>query len=101
MLINDFNDDEFVNIINNELVIVDFYADWCGPCKMLSNEINSLIKKNNNLIVLKVNVDRHSILAKKFGVMTIPTMILFKDGKEIKKNIGYINVNEIEKWIKL
>ena len=99
MIIKDFNQDDFENIISNNKVILDFYADWCGPCKMLSKVLDEFILNNKDLIILKINVDKHINLAKKYGVMTIPTLVLYENGKLVKKNMGYIRLDELEKWI--
>ena len=80
-----------------EKVLVDFYADWCGPCKMLSPVLE---KVSSPIKVLKVNVDTHESLARKYGVMSIPTLILFDSGKEIKKNIGFIGESQLEQFLK-
>lgn len=79
-----------------EKVLVDFYANWCGPCKMIAPELE---KAQGNLKVIKVDVDEFEDLAKEYGVMSIPTLILFEDGKEIKRNIGFIDRDRIEKFI--
>ena len=77
----------------NELkeIIVDFYADWCGPCKMVGAELEEL----NELNVLKVNVDDYPAIATKYGVMSIPTIIKFNNSEEIKKVIGYRTKEEL------
>lgn len=80
---------------SNELVLVDFYADWCGPCKMLA----PILEQIDSIDVLKINVDEFPDLAAKFGVMSIPTLILFRDGKEVKKEIGFRNLDDIKKMI--
>lgn len=80
-----------------EKVLVDFYADWCGPCKMLSPVLE---KFTSPIKVIKVNVDIHESLARKYGVMSIPTLILFDSGKEIKKNIGFIGESQLEQFLK-
>ena len=72
-------------------VIVDFYADWCGPCKMLGP-----VLEETNFNVLKVNVDDFQELAIKYGVMSIPTLIRFKNGEEVKKVIGFRTKEELE-----
>ena len=72
-------------------VIVDFYADWCGPCKMLGP-----VLEETGFNVLKVNVDDFRELAVKYGIMSIPTLIKFKDGQEIKKVIGFRTKEELE-----
>lgn len=80
-----------------EKVLVDFYADWCGPCKMLSPVLE---KFSSSIKVIKVNVDTHESLARKYGIMSIPTLILFDSGKEIKKNIGFIGESQLEQFLK-
>ncbi|MBE6154158.1 MAG: thioredoxin [Firmicutes bacterium] len=79
------------DVITDGIWIVDFYADWCGPCKMLGPVLEQL--ENN---VLKVNVDSHEDLAKEFGVMSIPTICFFKGGELKHRKIGFINKTEIE-----
>lgn len=86
------NKDDFNNFIK-ERVLVDFYADWCGPCKMLA----PILKKVDNIDILKVNVDAFPDLAANYGIMSIPTLILFENGKEIKKEIGFKTLEEIKK----
>ncbi len=70
--------------------IVDFYADWCGPCKMLGKVLEEL-----DYNVLKINVDKFNGLATKFGVMSIPTVLFFKDGELKEKQIGFMDKKTI------
>lgn len=86
--------------INNGLVLVDFYATWCGPCKMMHPVIDSVVEENSNLKVLKVDIDQNEELARIYGVMSIPTLILFKDGKMIEKKLGFTPKEIINNWIK-
>ncbi|MCC0702862.1 thioredoxin [Clostridioides sp. ES-S-0049-02] len=100
------NNNEFINEVDNKegLVVVDFFATWCGPCKMLSPvyEVlgNEMSEKAN---FLKVDIDQSMELAQKFEVSTVPTVIIFKDGKPIDRLIGFIpkdNLkNKIESYI--
>ncbi len=83
------------DVIQNGVYLVDFYADWCGPCKMLGSVLEQLEGTN----IVKVNTDTHAELARDFGVMSIPTIVFFKDGKEVRKEIGFKPKEEIEKII--
>ncbi len=83
------------DILGNELTLVDFYADWCGPCKMLA----PILEQLENITIIKVNVDVHDELARKNGIMSIPTLIFYKDKKEVKKEIGLRSKAELEKII--
>lgn len=85
---------EFINEINEGLVLVDFYAEWCGPCKMLAPNLEKL-----DYNILKVDVDKFQDLAISYGVMSVPTLILFKDGKEVNKSIGYLDIDELKEMV--
>ena len=90
-----YNGENFDEIIKNR-VLVDFYADWCGPCKMLG----PVLEKVNDIDIIKVNVDMYGELSRKYGIMSIPCLILFEDGKEIKRNLGFISEDKIREFIK-
>lgn len=89
------NADDFNKLIKDK-VLVDFYADWCGPCKRLG----TILEEINSIDILKVNVDLFQDISNKYGVMSIPTLIIFDDAKEIKKSIGFKTKEELEEFIK-
>lgn len=90
---------DFKSLIEKE-AIVDFYANWCGPCKMFSPVFEEEADKYNNVNFVKVNVDECSDIAREYGVMTIPTVILFRDGKEVKRNIGFMSNDDLDIFLK-
>lgn len=94
------NEDNFDSLINDNLVLVDFFANWCGPCKMLSPILEGLADERGALKVVKVDVDECSNLAKNYGIMSIPALFLFKNGKLVSKKIGFMPESEIKEWIK-
>ena len=79
--------------------VVDFYATWCGPCKMFG-PIFEEVANTSNINFVKLDVDKAPDVARKYGVMTIPTIILFKDGKEIKRHTGFMSKEDLENFIK-
>ncbi len=93
------NSEEFKSLVleSKEPVLVDFYADWCGPCKMLSPIMDEISEENT---VYKINVDNDQDLAIQFGIMSIPCVIAFKEGKEINRIVGLTNKDAILKMIK-
>ena len=84
------NESEFnEKVAGSSVAMVDFWATWCGPCKMLAPVIEDIGKKyDGKAVVAKVDVDENQSLAAKYGVMSIPTVIFFKDGKEIDRKVG-------------
>lgn len=92
-MIKHINSDEFKKEVleSKEVVIVDFYADWCGPCRMLA----PILEEIEGVNIYKVNVDENSDLAIQYGIMSIPCLISFKDGKEYKKSIGLVEKEKI------
>lgn len=68
--------------------IVDFWADWCGPCRMIAPILEALDNEVADVTVMKVNVDQEPVLADRFGINAIPTLIFFKDGKPVKQKTG-------------
>lgn len=80
-------------------VLVDFFATWCGPCKMLSPVLEKVAEKHPDVKVVKVDVDQASDLASQYGVMGVPTMIVFKDGQIANKAVGYKSEAGVEALI--
>ncbi len=95
----EINSDEFKNevLTSKEPILVDFYADWCGPCKMLAPIMDEI---SENHKVYKVNVDQEEELAYQYGIMSIPCVIAFKDGKEFKRSVGLVDKETILEMIK-
>ena len=83
-------------VINSDkITIVDFYADWCGPCKMMSPIIDKIAEENDSIKVCKLNVDEAQDIAVKYNVMSIPTIIAFKNGMEFKRFVGVTSKDNI------
>ena len=90
------NEAEFANEVKDGLVLVDFYADWCGPCNAMSPVIEELAKElEGKAKVGKINVDENSDIAVEYNVMSIPTLIVFKNGKEEKRLVGLRDKEEL------
>ena len=81
-------------------VLVDFYADWCGPCKMMAPAVEALANEQDEVTVGKLNVDFAPELARAYKVMSIPTLILFKNGEAVEKRIGVQSKAELEALIR-
>ena len=88
MSVQKLNQNNFNNAIANGTALVDFYADWCGPCRMVSPIVDEIAEEQREITVGKVNVDDENALAMKYGVMSIPTLIVFKDGQEKTRIVG-------------
>ena len=90
------SEEEFEKEITEGHLLVDFSATWCGPCRMMEPVLEELSSK---IKVLKVDIDELEELTRKLGIMSVPTMIIYKDGKEVKKVIGYHSLDEMEQAI--
>ena len=97
-MIIDLKMEDFDTLIRDNLVIVDFYADWCAPCKMLGPILEEIALEKNMKLV-KVNVDNHEDLARTYKVMSIPYVLIFKNGEIVNKFIGYLPKSNILKEI--
>lgn len=84
---------------NNELVFVDFYADWCGPCKMVGPVVEKLADKNTDVVFAKVNVDHLPEVAGMYRIMSIPTLIVLKKGTPVTKQIGFASEADLQNLI--
>ena len=85
---------------SDKTVLVDFWAVWCGPCRMLSPVVDQVAEENPNIKVCKVNVDEEQQLAVKYGVMSIPTLLVFKGGELVNQSVRVIGKEEVLNLIK-
>ncbi|MEO9571018.1 MAG: thioredoxin [Polaribacter sp.] len=95
------NQTEYTNVIeNNSTVLLDFYTDWCGPCRTLLPTIHKLADElKDNITIKKINVDNNQELAAKFGIRNIPTLVFIKDGKAVEKHTGLITERNLRSKI--
>lgn len=91
---NNFND-----LVMSGKVLVDFFATWCGPCKMLTPILEELASDRSDTKIVKVDVDECEKIARQFGIMSIPTLMKFVDGKIIDKKVGFISKEELTTWL--
>ena len=88
---------DFKELIKKDKILIDFFATWCGPCRMLGPVLE---KVESKLKVVKVDVDKFEDLAREYGVMSIPTLVLSDEGAEIKRHVGFIDKSNLEKFLK-
>ena len=98
-MIKYLKNENFADEIKEGIILVDFYADWCGPCKMLSPIIDEVAQENDDIKVVKVNVDESSDIALEYKVMSIPTLVVIKNGQEVARSIGVIDKSEIKNML--
>ncbi len=92
---------EFESTISQPLVVIDFYAEWCMPCLMMAPIIEEMAEKFPEIKFAKINVDDNSEISRKFKVMSIPTIIFFKQGKEVERITGSLSSEQLEEKLKV
>lgn len=92
--------EEFIDATATGTVLVDFYANWCGPCKMLAPVLEQFANEVPEVEVVKVDVDGVPEVAKEYGIFSIPTLILFKEGTATDKQVGFMNINQLKTFAK-
>ena len=99
MKVNEVGENEFNDLlIHNDMVLADFNATWCGPCRMLK-PVMEKFSENTSVLVCSIDVDKNESLAQKYQIYSIPCVILFQNGIEIKRNIGYMSLDELEEFV--
>lgn len=100
MSVVSFNKDDLENVKNSgKIILLDFYADWCGPCRMLSPVVDEFAQENPDFVVGKINVDKEPELSEEFGVSSIPMLVVMKDGKILNKSVGAKSKQQILEMI--
>ena len=82
--------ENFNDLIKSGTHLVDFYAEWCGPCQMMAKELESLSNEDKNLEIVKIDIDKFPELAEKYFIMVVPTLKVYKQGKETNTSTGYL-----------
>ncbi len=97
----DITEKEFDRVINvkDKLLVLDFWATWCGPCRMLAPVLQTVETEYPDVVFGKINVDEEETLARRFGIVSIPTLVFMKNGVTVKKSVGYIDADELRALI--
>ena len=100
-MIIDITNENFENeVVKSDIpVLVDFWAEWCGPCRMIAPIVHEIAEQRSDIKVCKVNVDNNPQLCNQFGIDSIPTLLLFKNGEVAAKSVGYSNKAVLESFI--
>lgn len=96
---NELTDANFNEVVlkSDKPVLVDFWAEWCGPCQMLSPVVEELSKEyQGKALIGKLNVDNNPAIARQYGIMSIPTLLVFKNGKMVEKQVGFVQKHILE-----
>ena len=99
MAIIDLDSNNFKDFISNGKVLVDFNADWCGPCRMLAPVLERVSEKKEEVKFASLNIDENESIASKYNIYSIPCLIMFDNGKEIKRKVGFMNEDEVGAFI--
>jgi thioredoxin 1 len=99
-MVKQITDKEFDESIKTGKVLVDFYAEWCGPCKMLSPVVDELSEELKDVTFFKLNVDESDEVVRKYNVMSIPTLLVFENGELKNTSVGFKNKDEIKELLK-
>jgi len=100
--IRHINEDEFEEVISkNKVVLLDFFATWCPPCRMLTPELEKLKEMVGDKVeIVKINTDENENISRKFRIMSIPALMVFLDGEEVEKTVGYRDADRLLELVK-
>ena len=101
-MIHHIENEKIINEImsNENLIIIDFFAEWCGPCQMLTPVLRNIDEKYGEKVeIYKVDVDENQSIAMRYGITAMPTLLFFKDGNEVERQVGYIDEDELVKLV--
>lgn len=93
------NESNFQDMTSQGLVLVDFFATWCGPCKMLGPVLEDMASDRDSIDIVKVDIDESMNLARQYGIMSVPTLVLFKDGQVVAQTGGFQPKESLQKFI--
>lgn len=101
MKVIDLDEKKFKEMVidSKEEMLVDFYADWCGPCKMMAPILESIAEDDNSFKVARIDTDEADDLSREYGIMSIPCIIYFKDGKEVSRSVGLVSKDDLLKIV--
>lgn len=95
-----YKGEDFDSLVKEGVHVIDFYADWCGPCKILSPIVDEVAEENEKIKVVKINIDQEENLAVEYQILSIPTLVVIKNGKEVKRSVGVVDKEEILDLVK-